>query len=42
MPFMSLEIHGLQEISIRADLPHSENMVNRYTDNREEYRGEIH
>ena len=26
MPFMALEIHGLQEINIREDLPHSDNM----------------
>ena len=30
MPFMALEIHGLQEIKIRGDLPHSENMISRY------------
>ena len=29
MPFMSLEIHGLQEIQIDPDLPHSDNMRNR-------------
>jgi hypothetical protein len=31
MPFMALEIHGLEEIRIREDLPHSENMIARYT-----------
>ena len=29
MPFMSLEIHGLQEIQIDPNLPHSDNMKNR-------------
>ncbi len=30
MPFMALEIHGLEEIRIRDDLPHSDSMVARY------------
>ena len=29
MPFMALEIHGLQEVEIAAGLPLSENMINR-------------
>ena len=29
MPFMALQIHGLQEVEISPDLPHSENMLVR-------------
>ncbi len=28
MPFMALEIHGLQEVKITPGLPLSENMIN--------------
>ena len=29
MPFMALQIHGVEDVEIKPDLPHSENMLLR-------------